>query len=183
MIPSSYPSCVKLLLAFILMAQLLLISGCATIVRDDSQPVSFSSDPQGAIVKLDGISGGITPTTIQVKRKIKATVISFEKEGFHTESFPLDKSLSAMTFGNVIFGGIIGLGVDAMTGKNTNYPESVHVRLIPDRKGEDPFIDGAQDPPDGSVVSETDLRRKAMQDYNNGAISAAEYLQMLSTIQ
>ena len=37
--------------------------------KDDSQPVAFSSEPQGADISLNNIPVGTTPTTVMVKRK------------------------------------------------------------------------------------------------------------------
>ncbi len=37
-----------------------------------------------------------------------------------------------MTFGNILFGGIIGLAVDAASGAMHEYKPSVHVTLIPE---------------------------------------------------
>lgn len=106
-----------------------LFTGCATIVKDDSQPVAFSSDPQGATVSINGTPRGQTPTTIMVKRAAKKQMIQMELAGYETEIFPLGKSVAGMTFGNIIFGGVIGVGVDIATGKATNYEESVHVKM------------------------------------------------------
>ena len=116
---------------FSLITGALFFSGCATITKDDSQPVAFSSDPQGATVLINNIARGVTPTTIMVKRAMSTQMISLELAGYHTESFKLEKSVSGMTFGNIIFGGLVGVGVDIATGKATNYEESVHVKLIP----------------------------------------------------
>lgn len=113
------------------LALALLSSGCATIVKDDSQPVAFSSDPQGATILINGTPRGQTPTTIMVKRSAKKQMIQMEMSGYETEMFPLGKSVAGMTFGNIIFGGLIGVGVDIATGKATNYEESVHVKLRP----------------------------------------------------
>lgn len=121
----------KYIIVFSVLASAFCFSGCATITKDDSQPVAFSSDPQGAIVKINNIPRGVTPTTIMVKRAMKKQMISFEMEGYHSETFKLEKSVAGMTFGNIIFGGLIGVGVDIATGKATNYEESVHVKLIP----------------------------------------------------
>jgi len=46
-----------------------------------------------------------------------------------------------MAAGNVVFGGIIGLGVDAATGAMNKYADQVTVAMIPDqscRRGEPP---------------------------------------------
>jgi len=106
-------------------------TGCATIVKDDSQPVAFSSDPQGATISINGIPRGTTPTTIMVKRSRKKQMIQYDLVGYKSEIFPLDKSVAGMTFGNIIFGGLIGVGVDIATGKATNYEDSVQVKLTP----------------------------------------------------
>ena len=110
---------------------LVIFSSCATIVKDDSQPVAFSSEPQDAIVRLNNMPLGRTPSTIMVKRQNKAVMVSLEKEGYNTETFKLEKSIAAMTAGNIIFGGLVGIAVDASTGKGTNYIDSVHVILTP----------------------------------------------------
>ena len=111
-------------------------NSCATITKDDSQPVAFSSEPQGAEVAINQIPRGTTPTTIMVKRKFGKSMISISKEGYETETFKLEKSVSGMTFGNIIFGGVIGAGVDVATGKATNYQDSVHIKLRPSNSSE-----------------------------------------------
>lgn len=128
----------------------LLHVGCATIVRDDSQPVSFSSEPQGATVSLNGVPRGVTPTTIMVPRQRKEVMVQMDLAGYRSESFSLDKSVAAMTFGNILFGGIIGVGVDYATGKGSNYEDSVHVELVPLDAPVQPFSapsDQTEEPP------------------------------------
>ena len=58
-------------------------------------------------------------------------MVRYELKGYRTETFRLGKSVSGMTFGNIIFGGLIGAGVDIASGKATNYEDSVHVKMIP----------------------------------------------------
>ncbi len=109
----------------------LFLGGCATIVKDDNQPVAFSSDPQGAIIAINGVPRGTTPTTIMVQRTRKKQMIEITKDGYQAVQFPLGKHIAGMTFGNIIFGGIIGLGVDYASGKGANYQDSVMVKLLP----------------------------------------------------
>ena len=66
-----------------------------------------------------------------VKRSAKKQIVQYELEGYKTETFKLDKSVAPMTFGNIIFGGIIGFGVDMASGAATSYEDSVHVILTP----------------------------------------------------
>ena len=44
------------------------IFGCATAVNGRTQPVSFSSDPPGAAVFVDGVKVGATPATLNLTR-------------------------------------------------------------------------------------------------------------------
>ena len=109
-------------------------AGCATITKSESQPVAFSSEPQGAIVSINGVPSGITPVTIMVTRKYGDQTCAIARDGYQTEQFKLQKHVAGMTFGNIIFNpaiAIIGVGVDVATGKATNYQESVQVKLIP----------------------------------------------------
>lgn len=166
----------SLLVRSTLLVLAIMFSGCATIMKDESQPVAFSSEPDGAVVKFNSVARGKTPVTIMVKRSMESTLVSIEKTGYKAETFPLEKSLSAMTFGNIIFGGIIGIGVDAATGANTNYTDSIHVNLIP--------IHGNRRSPENALahVDETNdkknERRNLMSDYQEGKISAEEYLEL-----
>lgn len=154
-------------------------SSCATLTKDESQPVAFSSEPQGAQVSVNSMPMGTTPTTIMVKRKMGTTMIDIYKEGYHRETFPLDKSVAAMTFGNIIFGGFIGLGVDVATGKATDYQNSVHISLRPlpetlndDKpKGENGKNSDKQDA--------MDFKRRLMKRYSDGEITEEQYLEML----
>lgn len=114
-----------------------LCSGCATILKDDAQPVAFTSDPAGATVTINGAVVGQTPTTVMLKHSVKRQMVLVEKPGYRPEAFRLEKKVDALTFGNVIAGGVIGFGVDIATGNAMNYAESVHVRLRP--------LDGAAD--------------------------------------
>ena len=109
-------------------------AGCATITKSESQPVAFSSEPQGATVSINGVPSGITPVTIMIERKYGDQMGAMTLDGYQTEQFKLQKHVAGMTFRNIIFNpavAIIGVGVDVATGKATNYQESVQVKLIP----------------------------------------------------
>ena len=168
-----------------------IFNSCATITKDDSQPVSFSSEPQGADVSLNSIPVGTTPTTVMVKRKMGKTLVTYEKEGYKTQTFPLDKSVAGMTFGNIIFGGLIGVGVDVATGKATNYQDSVHVKLIPEgdtspTPSPTSTNTGKATAAQSKSTRETlpkeqkeEARKRLLKLYTRGEISEAEYKEML----
>ena len=113
---------------FLLCGQLLL-TGCATFLNDDHQMVAFSSEPDGATVKVDGVAMGKTPSAIPVPRKGGDKVVSFELDGYKTLMLELDNNIHAAGFGNLLLGGIIGIGVDAISGRAGSYQNTVHVML------------------------------------------------------
>lgn len=104
---------------------------CATIVNGTTQKIPVSSEPAGAYVFVDGIPAGCTPTQIQVKRKY-THLVTLSKEGFDDATVRLEPVLSAAVAGNIIAGGFIGWGVDAVNGAQYRLvPGAVNVRLNP----------------------------------------------------
>lgn len=103
--------------------------GCATVTNGTTQTVPVSSSPSGARVFADGQHVGTTPCQVELSRRT-SHIISFEKEGYEDTAVHLTREVSAMTAGNVLIGGLIGLGVDAVSGANFRLvPEAVSVSL------------------------------------------------------
>jgi len=120
---------IQLLLAIALVSASTLLSGCATIVKGTTQVIPVSSDPTGARVTIDSAPAGTTPTTVTLSRKQNHMVV-IEKEGYAPESIAVTKSMGGAVAGNIIAGGFIGWGVDAMTGAQYNLaPNTISVRL------------------------------------------------------
>lgn len=113
----------------------LLGSGCATITRGSSQSWTVETDPAGADVKLS--SGEIckSPCTLEKKRK-HAFSVDISKEGYEAVHTEIVSSISgggaAGMAGNVIFGGLIGAGIDAGTGATKDLkPNPLVIKLVP----------------------------------------------------
>ena len=92
-----------------------LMSGCCTIMHGTHQDVGMSSVPPGAKVYVDSVYVGTTPVVVPVKRS-NDHVVRFEKPGYETFDATLTNSVSGWVWGNLVAGGLIGLGVDAVTG-------------------------------------------------------------------
>jgi len=107
------------------------MTGCATLLNDDHKMVSFSSEPESATVKIEGIAMGRTPCVIPVARKGGDKLVTFELNSYKTLIVKLDNKIGGEGFGNIIFGGIIGIGIDAATGRAGTYQDSLHVILEP----------------------------------------------------
>jgi uncharacterized protein YceK len=91
------------------------LSGCATIMHGGSQPVGISSNPTGAQVFVDNQVMGVTPVTATLSRKDHHTV-RVEMPGYAPYEMKLTRGMSGWVWGNLIFGGIPGRAIDAITG-------------------------------------------------------------------
>jgi hypothetical protein len=96
-------------------ALVLFTSGCATIMHGSKQDIAVSSTPSGAAVSVDNQQMGVTPTTVNLTRKDKH-VISIDAPGYKRYDLQLTRGTSGWVWGNLVFGGIPGLAVDAITG-------------------------------------------------------------------
>ena len=105
------------------------ITGCASIVHGTRQSIKATSTPP-ATVKLDGVIQGTAPMKLRLKRGTKLQELTFEKEGCQPNQVKVSRHFSAWYVGNIVFGGIIGIIVDAVDGAMwTLTPKSVDVVL------------------------------------------------------
>ncbi|MCG4451864.1 MULTISPECIES: hypothetical protein [unclassified Pseudomonas] len=123
-------------------AALAILSGCASIVSDSQYPVSVITTPAGATFEVrnragDVIHSGTTPGSVTLKSgagyfKGETYTIAFRKEGFADQQTTLNSSLDGWYWGNIIFGGLIGmLAVDPATGAMYKLPENTATSLAP----------------------------------------------------
>ena len=94
----------------------LLIVGCATIIHGTRQNIAVSSVPSGAKVIVKGVYMGTTPAVIKLKRNESNITLRFEKEGYEPVEVALNRSVDGWIAGNIIFGGLIGLAIDFISG-------------------------------------------------------------------
>jgi hypothetical protein len=130
-----------------------------------TQQVEITSEPGGAIVRVDGVVVGETPTKITVRRKHAAEILSFDKDGYERLEIPLKRRASAAVWGNLAFGALalnpmngpnglsdnpwsrsqqvalafilpaVGAGIDALSGAAYEAPRRVHAVLKKDSHG------------------------------------------------
>jgi hypothetical protein len=93
----------------------LLVIGCATIIHGTTQDVGFSSTPSGATVTVDNTMHGNTPAVVKLSRKDNH-MVKIELLGYKPFEATITRSVSGWVWGNIVFGGLIGLAVDAITG-------------------------------------------------------------------
>jgi len=114
------------------------LGGCASVTRGTTENLSISSTPSGAqadIAGLDVPTACVTPCAVIVKRNADIT-ITVNKEGYEPQIIPLTKEIpgtgAAGFAGNVLAGGLVGMGVDAVTGAAQDHkPNPVIVTLQP----------------------------------------------------
>lgn len=92
-----------------------LMTGCASIMHGTTQKVGISSSPTGATVSVDNKTLGITPLFADLKRG-QEHIITIEMPGYEKTQLTVTKKVSGWVWGNILFGGLIGLGVDSLSG-------------------------------------------------------------------
>lgn len=110
----------------------LVCTSCATIVHGTRQSISISSMPSEACVWVDRTFVGRTPIIVEMTRKDNH-VVCIQLEGYQPYEAVFTRQMSGWVFGNIVFGGVIGLAVDAISGglyKLT--PEQVHAQMAAD---------------------------------------------------
>ena len=106
----------KTFLATTIAASLIAASGCATIVSGSGQSVQIDSTPSNAIVNINNFEQGQTPVRVNLDRAQKVASVEIELPGFEPEKIELKRSVNGWVWGNIVFGGIIGVVIDATTG-------------------------------------------------------------------
>jgi hypothetical protein len=124
-------------LSFLAIAALSSLTGCASIVSGTSQVVSVetlhsSGNVAGATCKLQndkGVYYVTTPGTVTVHRAYGDMNVKCEKPGFESGLANVKSSTKGMMAGNILFGGVIGAGVDAASGAAYDYPALFQVMM------------------------------------------------------
>lgn len=151
---------------------LLSTPGCASMVYKSTglrstppQQVLVTSEPSGALVRLNGILVGVTPGKVPVRRTGPLQTLSVALDGYETYTAVLKRELSGATYGNLLFGAAalnplngpnglsdrpwsrrqqvayafllpaVGFGVDALSGAAFAVRSPVHVTLQPAHSG------------------------------------------------
>lgn len=112
-----------------------LLCGCATIVEGTTQQLSVTSFPeqqaQCTLTNSQGTYFVSTPGTVTVHKTKTDLIVKCQKSGFDDSAQVQPARLTAATAGNILAGGIIGIGVDAASGANYYYDSPVTVVLKP----------------------------------------------------
>ena len=121
---------------FVVLAFALVLVGCATITKGTTQTIAIDTPGvPGATCTIQtqsGPRGLTTPGNVTLDKGSSPLPITCTKECYVMGSSIIPSNTEAMAAGNVILGGVIGLGVDAATGAMNKYPDLVTVAMTPD---------------------------------------------------
>lgn len=117
----------------------LLLGGCASIIDGSSQSLSVKAisdagDVAGAQCTLTNDKGQwyvTTPGTVTVHRSYDDLNVRCAEAGYLPNVGSVPSSTKGLAFGNILFGGLIGAGVDMGTGAAYDYPSPIIIRLHP----------------------------------------------------
>ena len=113
----------------------ILLTGCATIVKSDKIPVRFVGGLPSGDTQMSLPDGQYTlkngQTTILVSRSkvdipITVTCNSETREGIITTKY----DVVAGVLGNIVFGGLIGMGIDSVNNKAYDPPDTYNLRPL-----------------------------------------------------
>ena len=113
------------------------LAACATVTRGSKDAWEVNSEPAGAKVETsNGHQCPSTPCAIKMSRKSTFTA-TITKAGYKPATVSVTHKTAnagaAGVAGNVLLGGVIGLGVDVATGASQDLvPNPVTVKLEPE---------------------------------------------------
>jgi uncharacterized protein YceK len=112
-----------------------ILTGCASIVNGTHQSVSVHTGTiPGATCELENNKGkwfvNQTPGSVTVQRSYKDLVITCQKRNHRNALTRVASKTKGMAFGNIVFGGVIGAGVDMANGAAYDYPVDINVPMV-----------------------------------------------------
>jgi hypothetical protein len=143
-----------------LLALILGLSGCATVVNGKTQEVTVSSDPLGAAILVDGVNVGTTPAAVNLTRA-DSHQVRIEKPGY----VPYEMTTVTVESGwvaadavpfpfpfDLLLGMPLGRAADSyMGGANEIRPTDISAQLIAGAAG--PVAGNAPAPPSPSHLT------------------------------
>ena len=142
-------------------------SGCSTIANGKHQAVDFATvDAAGVAVEgaecrvTGGRDGAVsetftTPANVQIRRAKAAINVECAKDGYAVARRTVESKMEGTTGGNVVAGGFVGLGVDAMTGAMFKYPDTIMMTL----ESAGAVAEAVMDRIDGSMASKEPIAK------------------------
>ena len=112
------------------------LSACASVTRGTTETVKVYASPDGAQIATSiGLTCNTSPCMLEVSRKTEFSV-TVSKEGYQKQTIHVTTAVApggvAGLAGNVLIGGVIGVGIDSVSGATLDHsPNPVLVELVP----------------------------------------------------
>lgn len=93
----------------------LFTAACATLIHGPEQDLAINSTPAGASITIDGQQLGETPAVVRLARN-REHYLQLDLPGYLPYQMRLSRTTSGWVWGNIVFGGVIGVVIDASSG-------------------------------------------------------------------
>ena len=122
------------LFRFVGVVMLLALAGCASVIRGDQQRVRVETVCGARAVPAQCTASNDrgrwsfrAPTDLVVTRDTSALQIACSSPYFGSQILQVPSGLNMGLAGNMLAGGLLGMGVDVVTGAGLSYPQQVVV--------------------------------------------------------
>jgi hypothetical protein len=135
----------------ITLAAVLALTACASIIKGTDQDVVINTPgAEGAQCELTSKRIGTvmvtTPATVNLKRSKHDIAVTCRKQCYQTTTGSMHSGVEGWTIGNILLGGVIGLGIDAWTGALNKYVTPSNIPMQKDPACEAAMAAPAVDP-------------------------------------
>lgn len=111
-----------------IVASSLILSSCASIFTSSDKKVTFKGVPGTTVIDVDKNTqvaeiGKNGFAEAKIRKGLKSKTLKAEKEGYEPRTASLDTKIQGWWWGNLVLGGVVGMGIDAATGKMMTYKQ------------------------------------------------------------
>ena len=120
---------------FFILCAAISLTACASITRGTTQDVAIDTpNTSGAVCTLTSNAIGsktvTTPAIVKLEKGKDAISVSCRKDCYEDGVGLIPSNFEGMTAGNLLIGGVIGLGVDAATGAMNQYQNQLSIHMV-----------------------------------------------------
>lgn len=118
----------KILSISVAVAVSITATSCASLFTGSTKKVTMKGIPGTTVVdkdknKLIAEIGQNGFAEAQLKKQLKNKTIEATKDGYIPKTYVMDTKIQGWFWGNILFGGIPGMGIDALTGKMMTFKD------------------------------------------------------------
>ncbi|MBX7098789.1 MAG: PEGA domain-containing protein [Myxococcaceae bacterium] len=137
----------------LLLLNVLVLSGCATLTAPKSLWLTVESEPAGAEIRVDGVPAGTTPATVELRKSRETPLVQLAMPGRAPATCPVRTSAGGgyVVADTLMCVFLFPFGCVALIDANGAWNELVHERcalvLSPGADGRDGYVPSTSDLP------------------------------------